>query len=87
MNPEKEIELCETVSRIEANLSNCVSKLEDHTKADSDNFEKLSDKMDVLIGEDNKRLGAAKTKSFLWSAFTSGGLIAGFEFAKSLWFK
>ncbi|SRR5258706_11468849 len=60
MSPEKEIELFETVATISADLrhvmnaqTDMASKLEEHTKADSDNFEKLSKKIDGLTNKFN----------------------------------
>jgi len=89
MSPEKEIELCEAVATIAADLKNglvqnaeLARKLEEHTQADSANFEKMSEKLDALIAKDNQALGAAKTKAFLWSSITSGGLIALWEIVK-----
>lgn len=56
MTPEKEIELCETVATIAADLKHAMAaqtamavQLAEHTQADHDNFEKLSNKMDGLI--------------------------------------
>ena len=91
MSPDKEIELCEAVASISADLKNSirqqtdlVRKLEEHTKTDSDNFEKLSEKLDVLAAKDNQDLGAAKNKAFLWHTVTSGGLIAVWEVVKRI---
>jgi len=91
MNPDKEIELCETVATISADLKNSMAqqtdlarKLGEHTKADTENFEKLSVKLDVLVAKENQNLGAAKNKAFLWSTITSGGLIAVWELVKSI---
>ena len=89
MTPEKEIELCETVTEISVNLKNALAKQEElndrlieHTKADSDNFDKLSTKMDGLIAKDNQEIGAAKIRAFLWTLVTGGGMVAAWEFLK-----
>ena len=89
MTPEKEIELCEAVVEISANLKNAVLQqtamsqtLSEHTKADADNFDKLSAKLDSLIAKDNQAIGAAKTRAFIWSIVTGGGIVAAWELVK-----
>ena len=89
MTPEKEIELCETVATISADLKNCITnmsqmyqKLNEHTQADADNFEKMDAKLEVLIGEDNKRLGAARNRASFWTAVQVVGGVGGWEILK-----
>ena len=91
MTPEKELLLCETVATIAADLKNAIATqtdmaktLDDHTKADSANFDKIDAKLDALIGEDNKRVGAAKTKASVWTAVTVVAGVLGWEGIKRL---
>jgi hypothetical protein len=91
LTDEKMVELCETVATISADLKNCISqqttmaeKLDEHTKADSDNFEKLSGQLDVLTANHNQKLGAAKFRATIWSTITSGGLIAAWELVRTV---
>ena len=91
MTPEKEIELCENVATISADLKNCIANVEamaktltDHTKSDSDNFEKMDAKLDVLVGEDNKRIGAAKNRASFWTAIQVIAGVGGWELVKKL---
>jgi hypothetical protein len=91
MTPEKELLLCETVATIAADLKNCIQNvsdmstvLTDHTKADSDNFDKIDAKLDVLVGEDNKRIGAARNRASFWTAAQVVGGVGGWEIAKRL---
>lgn len=91
MDPAKEIELCESVATITVSLTalnekldNQTKVLDEHTKADAANFEKLSEKLDTLVAKDNQSIGAAKMRSFLWSIFAGGGAVAAWEFLKRL---
>lgn len=86
MSPDKELELCENVATIAADLKNSIGlqdalakTLEEHTKADSDNFEKLSTQIGVLTDNHNQKLGAAKFRAAIWSTITSGGIVAAWE--------
>ena len=89
MTPEKELLLCETVATIAADLKNAIQSqsamaktLEDHTKADSDNFDKIDAKLELLIGEDNKRIGAAKNKASIWTGASVIAGVGGWELVK-----
>ena len=91
MSPEKEIELCEAVAGIAADLRNAITAqanmaktLDEHTKADSANFDKIDAKLDQLVGEDNKRIGSAKTKASIWTAITVVAGVLGWEGIKRL---
>lgn len=91
MDPAKEIELCESVASMSASLLALNDKvdiqtriLDDHTKADAANFEKLSEKLDALVAKDNQAIGAAKTRSFIWSMLAGGGAVAAWEFLKRM---
>jgi hypothetical protein len=91
MTPEKEIELCETVATISADLKNCIANqtlmataLAVHTQADSANFEKIDAKLDQLVGEDNKRIGAAKNKASIWTGVSVIAGVGGWELVKRL---
>ena len=84
MTPETEENLISSVATIAADLKNCIQKLDEHTKADSDNFEKMSEKLDTLIGEDNKRIGAAKNRATFWTAVQVIGGIGGWEMVKRI---
>jgi hypothetical protein len=86
LTDEKLVELCETVATISADLKNCITqqtamakKLDEHTQADSDNFEKLSNQLGVLTDNHNQKLGAAKFRAAIWSTITSGGVVAAWE--------
>lgn len=91
MSPDREDDLIAAVATISADLKNSIAlqddlavKLQEHTKADSDNFEKLSTQLGVLTDTHNQKLGAAKFRAAVWSTVTSGGIVAVYELVRTL---
>lgn len=99
MTPEKELELCENVATLVANIGSLSEKLDAHTEADHNNFEQMKtsiekvqsqldsmvkDKLDAVVIQLAEQRGAAKNRAILWSLVTSGALFSVLEFAKSM---